>query len=88
MRVTSPSRHLLRRTAVAATAAALLAGCGAPDSGPAESSGGTVPDKPSKAVTLNILDVAGNLQLTQGMIDESVMQNPEVVSRVTTSKAT
>jgi len=38
-------------------------------------------------VTLNVLDVAGNLQLTQGMIDEFVAQNPDVVSRVTYEKA-
>ena len=38
-------------------------------------------------MTLNVLDVAGNLQLTQGMIDEFVAQNPDVVSRVTYEKA-
>src|SRR5690606_7312123 len=48
---------------------------------------GEVPDRPSQPVTLNILDVAGNLQLTQGMIDEFVAQNPDIVSRVTTEKA-
>ena len=40
-----------------------------------------MPEKPSKAVTLNILDVAGNLQLTQGMIDEFVKQHPDVISQ-------
>ena len=43
---------------------------------------------PDKAVTLNILDVAGNLQLTQRMIDEFVSQHPDVVAKVTYSKAT
>jgi putative spermidine/putrescine transport system substrate-binding protein len=38
-------------------------------------------------VTLNVLDVAGNLQLTQGMIDDFVAKNPDIVSRVTTEKA-
>jgi len=47
-----------------------------------------VPDKPGAAVTLNILDVAGNLQLTQGMIDEFVSKNSTFVSKVTYSKAT
>jgi len=42
-----------------------------------------VPDAPSEPVTLNILDVAGNLQLTQGMIDSFVEENPDVVSDVT-----
>ncbi|WP_241825463.1 extracellular solute-binding protein [Micromonospora sp. CB01531] len=46
-----------------------------------------MPDKPKKAVTLNVLDVAGNLQLTQGMIDEFVQKNPDVISRVTYSKS-
>ncbi|MEK8106174.1 hypothetical protein NKG94_15180 [Micromonospora sp. M12] len=48
---------------------------------------GEVPQRPGKAVTLNVLDVAGNLQLTQGMIDEFVSKNPDVISRVTYSKA-
>ncbi|OKI56222.1 ABC transporter substrate-binding protein [Micromonospora sp. CB01531] len=75
-----------------ATASSVLTfavGCGAP-SGPGGDSGdssGPVPDKPKKAVTLNVLDVAGNLQLTQGMIDEFVQKNPDVISRVTYSKS-
>ncbi|MEK8110339.1 extracellular solute-binding protein [Micromonospora sp. M12] len=36
-------------------------------------------------MTLNILDVAGNLQLTQGMLDNFVKEHPDIVSRVTTS---
>jgi putative spermidine/putrescine transport system substrate-binding protein len=69
---------------------ALVAACGAPDkpAGQSGPTGGTVPDKPSAAVSLNILDVAGNLQLTQGMIDEYVQKNPSVISKVTYSKAT
>ncbi|GIH21050.1 extracellular solute-binding protein [Rugosimonospora africana] len=73
---------------VAAVAAAALAAtaCGAPapkSNGPV--SAGDVPDKPSKAVTLNILDVAGNLQLTQGMLDNFVKQHGDIVSKITTS---
>ena len=48
---------------------------------------GPVPDKPASAVTLNILDVAGNLQLTQGMIDDFVEKHSDIVSKVTYSKA-
>jgi putative spermidine/putrescine transport system substrate-binding protein len=73
-----------------ATAAvlAVLAACGAPTSGkPSADSTGDVPDKPSKAVTLNVLDVAGNLQLTQPMIDEFVKQHSDVISKVTYSKS-
>ncbi|GAA1313632.1 extracellular solute-binding protein [Saccharothrix xinjiangensis] len=65
----------------------LLAGCGAPTAGPA-STYTSVPDKPSSPVKLNVLDVAGNLQLTQGMIDEFVTAHPDVVSEVNYSKAT
>ena len=80
-----PARHL---TACALAAVLFVSACGAPDSGKSGTSGGDVPDKPGKAVTLNILDVAGDLQLTQGMIDEFAEANPKVVSRVTYSKAT
>ncbi|MCC8243046.1 extracellular solute-binding protein [Saccharothrix sp. NEAU-S10] len=65
----------------------LLAGCGAPTAGPA-STYTSVPDKPSSPVELNVLDVAGNLQLTQGMIDEFVTAHTDVVSEVNYSKAT
>jgi putative spermidine/putrescine transport system substrate-binding protein len=78
-----------RRVAIAATAALLLlTACSAPDSGgSAQDTDGEVPAKPGKAVTLNILDVAGNLQLTQPMIDDFVSRNPGVISKVTYSKS-
>jgi putative spermidine/putrescine transport system substrate-binding protein len=75
-------------TAGGISAILLLAGCGAPEGpGATQVPAGDVPDRPSEPVTLNILDVAGNLQLTQGMIDEFVAQNSDIVSRVTTEKA-
>lgn len=77
-----------RTTALAAVL--LLAACGAPES-PNSGGGATdgpVPAKPDKAVTLNILDVAGNLQLTQGMIDDFAAKNKDQIDRVTYSKAT
>jgi putative spermidine/putrescine transport system substrate-binding protein len=85
---TTRRRGLVGTGLVAAVAAAALAAtaCGAPapkSNGPV--SAGDVPDKPSKAVTLNILDVAGNLQLTQGMLDNFVKQHGDIVSRITTS---
>jgi putative spermidine/putrescine transport system substrate-binding protein len=68
---------------------ALVAGCGAPTkSTPAPASSGDLPLKPGAAVTLNILDVAGNLQLTQGMIDDFVAKHADTISKVTYSKAT
>lgn len=73
--------------AVAVTAA--VAACGAPDSGTkTPKTGGSVPDKPKQAVTLSILDVAGNLQLTQGMIDDFRKAHPEILANVVTTKAT
>ena len=42
-----------------------------------------VPDTPSEPVTLNILDVAGNQRLTEGMVDEFVENNPDVIESVT-----
>jgi len=80
--------HRKNRIVAAVGLVAVLAACGAPTTNqPAAESTGDVPDKPSKAVTLNILDVAGNLQLTQPMIDEFVDQHSDVVSKVTYSKA-
>ncbi|TCC23735.1 ABC transporter substrate-binding protein [Kribbella speibonae] len=79
-------RKLTAATGLVAALAALIA-CGAPaPNKPAAESGGEVPEKPAKAVTLNILDVAGNLQLTQGMIDDFVQQHSDVISKVTYSK--
>ena len=67
----------------------LVGACGAPaTNSKSADTGGPVPDKPAKPVTLNILDIAGNLQLTQGMIDEFVKTNPDIVSKVTYEKAT
>jgi putative spermidine/putrescine transport system substrate-binding protein len=75
-------------TAGGISAILLLSGCGAPEGpGAAQVPASQVPDRPSQPVTLNILDVAGNLQLTQGMIDDFVAKNPDIVSRVTTEKA-
>ena len=64
--------------------------CGAPSSpnsqAGASTRGGAAEARRSRS-TLNILDVAGNLQLTQGMIDDFVKQHPDVISKVTYSKA-
>jgi len=82
-----------RRVIVISSAlvAGALAACGAPStpssSTSAAGASGGVPDKPAKPVVLSILDVAGNLQLTQGMIDEFVQKNPDVISKVNYTKA-
>jgi putative spermidine/putrescine transport system substrate-binding protein len=81
-----------RYACVLAAAALVAAGCGAPDSGqktgPNTASGTAVPDKPSKPQTLNVIDVAGNLQLTQGILDDFERAHPEIVSKIVTTKAT
>ncbi|MGW4823535.1 ABC transporter substrate-binding protein [Streptomyces sp. NPDC004227] len=70
--------------------AVTVVGCSAPSSqssGDEGQSAQKVPDKPSKPVSLEILDVAGNLQLTQGMIDEFRKTHPEIVGKISYSKA-
>src|SRR5215212_4708538 len=80
------STHVLPRL-VALLAAAGLAACGAPSSGGKNNDvkAADVPEKPAKAVELNIIDVAGNLQLTQGMIDDFAKAHGDMASKVTTS---
>lgn len=86
------SRRLLIGGLAASAAAPALAACGSPGNGgssPAESAApGGLASKPSKPVTLNILDVAGNLALTQPIIDAFKSTYPDVVSHVTTTTGT
>ncbi|MGH3318725.1 MAG: ABC transporter substrate-binding protein [Streptosporangiaceae bacterium] len=80
-----------RAGAAVAGLAMLAAACGAPQSG--GGGGGnaaqptSIPKKPSEPVTLNILDVAGDLQLTKGMIQEFAKKHPDIVSKVTYTSA-
>jgi len=75
------------RTGITAAAAllalGLLASCSPPSTPTSNDSAGEVPDKPSAPVSLNVLDVAGDLQLTQSMIDDFVAKNPDIISSVT-----
>lgn len=80
-----------------------VAACSAPSSGgkaPSVSTNNTtgaaesasegaqaLPSKPSHPVTLNTLDIAGNLQLTKGMIEDFVKQHPDIVSHVNYNRA-
>lgn len=83
-------RNLLVAVAAGAVTPGVLAACSAPSSG--GTSGASAPAglaaTPSSPVTLNVLDVAGNLQLTQGMIQNFVKANPKIISSVTYSKGT
>lgn len=47
----------------------------------------TVPPMPTSPVTLNVIDVAGNLALTQEMIEDYRKSHGNVLSRVTFTKA-
>lgn len=60
----------------------VMTACGAPSANITSLDPSSVPTAPSKGVTLNILDIAGDLQLTQGMIDNFVKAHPEIVSKV------
>ena len=83
-------RRLLGGIGLGASAAPVLAACGAPSSstGAPAASASALGQVPSKPVTLNILDVAGNLQLTQPAIDAFKAKYPNIVSNVTTTTAT
>ncbi|MFO7249497.1 MAG: extracellular solute-binding protein [Actinomycetes bacterium] len=68
----------------------VVGACGAPE--PAQ---GFVPEPaaadvtmPSEPVTLNIVDVAGNLQLTQQIFDNYAAANKDKVARITYTKVT
>src|SRR5689334_9435732 len=85
----SSRRQFLAITAAVGVSVTGLSACSAPDSGQgAAKTDGPVPDKPSAPQTVNVLDVAGNLQLTQPMIDDFVAKNDGVIAKVTYSKAT
>jgi putative spermidine/putrescine transport system substrate-binding protein len=70
----------------------LVSACGAPStsSGPGASAapGSSTGGNAAGPVTINILDVAGNLQLTQGMIDNFKAANPTIVADITFTKGT
>jgi ABC-type uncharacterized transport system YnjBCD substrate-binding protein len=83
------TRH--RRVTASAGAAVVfalaVAACGPPSSNVKSPKAADVPDKPKSAVTLNILDIAGNLQLTKGMIENFKKAHPEIVKKVTYTTA-
>lgn len=78
---------------VIGAAAIGVAGCSAPNAGggsggpAATASPGNVPDKPAKAVSLHILDVAGNQKLTGPMIDKFASEHSDIVSSVSWESA-
>lgn len=83
-------RTLLGSLAAGAAATPVLAACGAPSSSTpaANTPAPTIASTPSKPVTLNILDVAGNLALTKPAIEAFKAKYPQIVSNVTYSTGT
>ena len=70
------------------TRRALLAGAaGAAAFGLREALGAATPALPSSPVTLNVIDVAGQLQLTQRAMEEYAKANPKLVSKISFSQA-
>ena len=85
-------RTLLTSAGVAVGAAAvspLLSACSAPSSAATTSTpAATLAATPSSPVTLNILDVAGNLALTKPAIEAFKSANPGIVSNITYTTST
>jgi ABC-type uncharacterized transport system YnjBCD substrate-binding protein len=79
--------HRIALVSGAVALALAVSACGAPSSGTKSTNESKVPDKPSSAVTLNILDIAGNLQLTKGMIEAFKTANPTILKKVTYTSA-
>src|SRR5215475_9781980 len=73
-------RRAMLHAALGTAIAALCAGV-AP-------AGAQAPAMPKSPVTLNIVDVAGNLALTQGAIENFAKKHPELVAKVNFTKAT
>lgn len=86
------SRRALLGTLAAGASVPVIAACGAPSSGTSSSSGASaapsLASAPSKPVTINILDVAGNLALTKPAIEAFKAAHPEIVAAVTYSTGT
>jgi putative spermidine/putrescine transport system substrate-binding protein len=90
----SPGAGLAPRSRAATAslliAAGIVTSCGAPTSGRANTAdpapGEVKP--PSSPVTLNIVDVAGNLQLTQQVFENYKASHGKLVNRITYTKVT
>jgi putative spermidine/putrescine transport system substrate-binding protein len=71
-----------RRALLGGIAGAAALRAGAPRAGAA-----APPPLPTSPIQLNVVDVAGQLQLTQGAIDAFVKANPKLISKVAYSQA-
>jgi putative spermidine/putrescine transport system substrate-binding protein len=75
-----PARRSVLQVALVGLCAAAAAGIGVP-------AGAQVPAMPKSAVTINIVDVAGDLALTQSAIELYQQTHPQVVSKINFTKA-
>lgn len=64
-----------------------IAGAAALGATASRASAAAAPPLPSAPVSLNVVDVAGQLQLTQGAMDAFAKANPKLVSKITYSQA-
>src|SRR5258708_32093909 len=84
-----PHRTTGRAAALAVLAAVTaLTACGAPKAASSAPPPSKLAATPTHPVTLNILDVAGNLQLTKAMIEAFKTPHPEIVAGVTYTTGT
>ena len=86
----SPRTSVFALTLATGCLMAGLVSCGSPDSGSKAAAEPSPADvkMPGKPVTLNIIDVAGNLQLTQPIFDNYKAQHPKLVKNITYTKVT
>ncbi len=77
-------------TVIATAVVLVMAGCGlpTPQSNAPTAAPTKIPDLPTSPIELNVIDVAGAAQLSQGMFDDYKAANPKLVSKVTILKAT
>jgi len=82
-------KRTLQIAGVAAAVTLMAAACTPPGSDDDSDNGAgasaapeDVPETPSEPVSLHILDVAGNAKLTEGMVEQYVEENPDVISSV------
>src|SRR3954453_10462261 len=79
--ISSRARRVMLRSTIAALGAAALSTVGV------TTVGAQVPAMPSSPVTINIVDVAGNLALTQDAFEAYRAKNPKLVAKFNFTKA-
>jgi putative spermidine/putrescine transport system substrate-binding protein len=90
-----------KKLGIVLTTAIVVSGCASAASTPAPTAApvattaaasvpaaSATPKLPSKPVTINVLDVAGNLQLTKQMMENFKAAHPEIVANITYTTAT